>query len=96
MKKSERNFTWTPDELISIDSRIPLLRKLEKELSQPTISKGARMKLVVDKTPPGTKSPNIGDCVMMAYWPMPVRRPFVISDDVLAKSAQPVRRRKSL
>jgi hypothetical protein len=54
------------------------------------------MKLVVDKTPPGTKSPNIGDAVMMAYWPMPVRRPFVISDDVLAKSAQPVRRRKSL
>ncbi|MBV9982274.1 hypothetical protein [Bradyrhizobium sp.] len=94
--ESERNFTWTPDELISIDSRIPLLRKVEKELSQPTISKGPSMKLVVDKTPEGTKSPNVGDSIMMVYWPIPVRRPFVISDEVLAKAAQPIRRRKPL
>lgn len=92
----QRNFTYEVDELISIDSSIPLLRKIEKELSQPTISKDARMKLIVDKSPGGTKSPNLGDAIMMAYWPMPVRRPFVISDDVLRQSALPVRRRKPL
>jgi hypothetical protein len=89
----QKDFSYDVDELISIDSKIPLLRKIEKELSQPTISKGTRMKLVVNKTPEGTKSPNLGDAIMMAFYPMPVKRPFVISDEVLAKAAQPVRRK---
>jgi phage terminase large subunit len=61
---------YDPDSLISIDSRIKNLRKLEKELCQVTASKGARLKLVIDKTPDGTKSPNLADAVMMDYWPM--------------------------
>lgn len=61
------------DTLISIDSTLPELRKIEKELSQPTASKGARMKLVVDKTPSGTRSPNIADAIVMAYWPIPAK-----------------------
>jgi len=28
------------------------------------------MKLVVDKSPEGTRSPNLADAVVMAYWPM--------------------------
>lgn len=58
------------DELISLSSDMPLLRTLQKELSQPTAGKSARMKLLVNKTPEGTRSPNIADAVMMAYWPM--------------------------
>jgi hypothetical protein len=39
------------DELISLPSVLPLLRTLQKELSQPTMSKGTRMRLVIDKAP---------------------------------------------
>ena len=61
---------YNPDTLISLDSRCNNLRKLEKELCQITASKGARLKLIIDKTPPGTKSPNLADAVMMDYWPI--------------------------
>lgn len=59
------------DELISIDSAMPKLRQLEKELSQPTMGLSARMKLLIEKTPEGTRSPNMADTVMMNYWPVP-------------------------
>jgi phage terminase large subunit len=58
------------DELISLPSTLPLLRTLQKELSQPTASKGTRMRLVIDKQPEGTRSPNLADAVVMAYWPV--------------------------
>lgn len=61
---------YSQDELISLPSDLPLLRTLQKELSQPTMSKGTRMKLVIDKQPEGTKSPNLADAVVMAYWPV--------------------------
>jgi phage terminase large subunit len=61
---------YDADTLISIDSSMPALNKLQKELSQATISRGASLKLVVDKSPPGTSSPNLADAVMMAYWPI--------------------------
>jgi hypothetical protein len=61
---------YNADDLISIDSTIPMLRKLEKELSQATMKRGATLKLVVDKSPPGTRSPNMADAVVMAYWPI--------------------------
>lgn len=59
------------DELISIPSSLPMLRTIQKELSQPTSGKSARMKLIVNKTPEGTRSPNVADAVMMCYWPVP-------------------------
>jgi len=61
---------YSQGELISLPSDLPLLRTLQKELSQPTMSKGTRMKLVIDKQPEGTKSPNLADAVVMAYWPV--------------------------
>jgi len=61
---------YDADCLISIDSAIPMLRKLEKELSQATISRGPSLRLIVDKSPPGTKSPNMADAVVMAFWPI--------------------------
>lgn len=61
---------YNPDDLISIDSELKQVRQLEKELCQVTASRGARLKLVIDKTPPGAKSPNLADAVMMVYWPI--------------------------
>lgn len=62
---------YNPDELISIPSDLKNLRQLEKELSQATVSRSASsMKMVIDKSPEGTKSPNMADSVVMAYWPI--------------------------
>lgn len=85
----QQEFTWKADDLISLPSILPNLRKIEKELSQPTATKGARMKLIVDKQPAGTRSPNLADAIMMAFWPVPVRRPMVISDAIIARSREP-------
>lgn len=63
---------YDPSELISIDSEsIDNMYQLEKELSQ-AVSKlsTASLKLLVDKTPDGTRSPNIADAVVMAFWPV--------------------------
>ena len=69
--KAIHNFeNYLEDELISISSDLPFLRSLQKELSQPTAGKNSRMKLLVNKTPDGTMSPNLADAVMMAYWPI--------------------------
>lgn len=62
---------FNADELFSIDSKLPLLYKILKELCQATASKGSKLKLLVDKAPDGTRSPNIADSIVMAYWPMP-------------------------
>lgn len=62
---------YSPDELFSIDPKLPLLHKVIKELCQATAGNGARLKLIVNKAPDGTKSPNIGDSIVMARWPMP-------------------------
>lgn len=90
---SGKLFGWNADDLISLSSDIPQLRKLEKELSQPTASKSvSKLKLIVDKKPDGARSPNLADGVVMCYWPAEAPR-MVITDQVLARAAQPVRRR---
>jgi len=63
--------TYSSDELISLPSDLSMLRQIEKELSQPVASKDPSMRLVVNKTPEGTKSPNIADAIMMCYFPIP-------------------------
>lgn len=81
----QQDFTWEPHELISLPSDLPNLRKIEKELSQPTASQGARMKLIVNKTPEGTRSPNLADAIVMAFWP--VNKPtMVISSGLMQQS----------
>ena len=62
--------TYDRDELISIDSTIPLLQQLIKELGQPTQGKSGMLKTIVNKMPEGTKSPNLADAFVMAYNPM--------------------------
>lgn len=62
------------EELISIDSDTispQMLVQLKKELSQATSSLSpAKLKVVIDKAPDGTRSPNMADAVVMAFWPV--------------------------
>lgn len=58
-------------DMISLPSGLPKLRELQKELGQATASRSTgALKLVVDKSPPGTRSPNLADAVVMAYCPI--------------------------
>lgn len=77
------------DELISLDSTLPLLWKLVKELSQPTMTRSSRLKLMIDKRGEGVKSPNLADAVMMVYHPMKVAAPLVVGAGVLANARIP-------
>lgn len=65
---------YDTEDLISIDSSgfsKENLAQLIKELSQATSSLSpGRLKLMVDKNPEGTRSPNMADAVVMAYWPV--------------------------
>lgn len=62
---------YRPDELISLDSTMQLLQQLKKELAQAVRTQNGALKLVVDKTPEGTKSPNLADAVVMCFFPLP-------------------------
>jgi hypothetical protein len=64
---------YDPDELISLSSGIENLAKLTGELSQPTYSINTAGKILVDKAPDGTKSPNLADSVMIAFNPTGAR-----------------------
>ena len=63
---------FDPNAIISISSKIPLLAKLLTELAQPTYTLSLTGKILVDKAPDGTKSPNLADAVMMDYAPLRV------------------------
>lgn len=56
-----------PDNIISINSKLPLLNKLTSELSQPTYSLNNAGKILVDKKPDGVKSPNLADALMICF-----------------------------
>jgi hypothetical protein len=68
---NEPGFHYKAEQLVSIPSDLPLVRKLQKELSQATATTdNAKMKMVVDKSPDGTKSPNLADMMVMLYFPV--------------------------
>jgi phage terminase large subunit len=59
------------DDIISISSSISNLSKIISELSQPTYSQSDKTgKLLVNKSPDGSKSPNCADSVMIAFAPI--------------------------
>lgn len=68
------------DELISLDSRMPLLAKLQAELSQPVYDTDTAGKLRVDKQPAGTRSPNLADAVKICFAELAVRPQAVGAD----------------
>lgn len=65
------------DQLISIDSTIPYLSELTDELSQPTFGYDTRGKILVNKQPDGTKSPNLADAIKTAFWPIRKQRVII-------------------
>lgn len=60
-----------PASMISLPSDLRNLQKLRKELSQATRGRTGALKMIVNKRPEGTRSPNMADAVVMAYWPLP-------------------------
>lgn len=58
------------DELIVLDEDMDGLEELVKELSQPTYSTNNKGKLVIDKKPNGTSSPNRADSFIMCFFPL--------------------------
>ena len=64
---------YAADELISLDRAGlgAMLDPLAKELAQPTQGLGAGLRMIVDKKPNGTRSPNLADAVIQAFFPAP-------------------------
>lgn len=81
----------SPDDIISISSGLKLKDKLLSELSQPTYGLNAVGKIVVDKKPDGTKSPNLADAVMIQF--ARTERPFAVDGSILAQVMGAPRRR---
>ena len=78
---------FDPDEIISLPRDLKLLGKLSLELSRPTYSVNTVGKIVIDKTPDGTKSPNLADALMIRF--SSIQRSLVIPDAVIAASKRP-------
>lgn len=58
------------DELISIPKDLPGRLSLENELSQATYGPDGSGRIMINKKPEGTKSPNKADSLVMAAWPV--------------------------
>lgn len=61
---------YDPDEIISLDSSMiekKALQKLCQELSQPTWSQNGSGKILIDKAPQGSRSPNYADACMILF-----------------------------
>lgn len=65
---------FNPDEIISISGALPELTKLTMELSQVTYDINTAGKVIIDKSPDGTKSPNHADAAMILYAPATPKR----------------------
>lgn len=71
IEKNQTIPNYNADELISLDSKIPLLYDLMNELAQATRNPTSNLRTIIDKAPEGTKSPNLADAVVMSYFPIP-------------------------
>lgn len=59
---------FEPDEIISLDSNMAGLNDLVAEISQPTRDNNDAGKIVINKKPKGTQSPNLFDALVMAFY----------------------------
>lgn len=81
---TEPSYEYDPSMIISIDSRLALLNKLVGELSQPTWGPDTVGKMVVNKKPDGSKSPNLADVVMMLFGA--ARRRMIINPEAVRRA----------
>lgn len=65
-----RQIEHPAEELISIPSGLKNLHELVKQLSQVTYSLDPGGKIIIDKKAGGSKSPNMADACVMAFWPV--------------------------
>lgn len=70
-KAVTQGIVYQADEMISLDSSMELIEQLMKELAQATYGPSAGLKTMINKTPEGTKSPNLADSGVMMYFPIP-------------------------
>jgi phage terminase large subunit len=64
-------YSIDPDDIVALDSSMKNLHSLVRELSQATASlSSSTMKVVVNKSPDGTKSPNLADSAIMSLFPV--------------------------
>jgi phage terminase large subunit len=64
---TEPDYQYDPDDLIVLNGSMPNLDRIAGELSQPTYSVDTTGKIVIDKKPDGTRSPNLYDSVMILF-----------------------------
>lgn len=76
----------SPDDIFSIRKDLPLRDQLKTELGQVTYQFNGAGKMVIDKTPDGMKSPNLGDAVVICTAPGGVPA-MQISPEVLKRAA---------
>lgn len=69
-KARTEGIVYPVDDLISLDSSMPLLEQLKKELTQPTTGHSSRLKLLIEKKPDGMRSPNLADSGVLAFFPL--------------------------
>lgn len=60
---------YSPDDLVSLNPKMPGLSRVTVQLSQPTYTAAKSGKMMIDKTPDGGKSPNEADSIMMRFAP---------------------------
>lgn len=63
------------EELLSIPSTLEPIEEFKQELSQPTYSRDGAGRIVIDKKPKGTKSPNLFDATVQAFYPIEIFDP---------------------
>lgn len=79
--KAAEGDTYDPEGVICINPAIEELARMSAEFSQPTIKETASGKWQLEKTPKGTRSPNLYDMVAMLFAPR--RMPMRISEATL-------------
>lgn len=72
---------FDPDRIVSLSSSMKNLSKLSVELSQVTWDTNNSGKVVINKAPDGSKSPNMADALMIAF--APIRGGMSINSEVL-------------
>lgn len=66
---TDGTFDFHTDDIISIPNGLTHREKLIRELGQPTCIQNNAGKMLIDKRPDGTLSPNLADAVMIAFAP---------------------------
>lgn len=90
-RRFQKTYRWVvggkscpPDDIISLDPNMPLLQKLVAELSQPTYSTDRLGKIVIEKKPDGSPSPNLADAAMIRFAPGDPE-PLAVSHEMIAQ-----------